>query len=182
MGFGSGQITIELRSDRTEFISKFDLLMHVYKRKYNAPEYRKKYTGIYGSWYAMKQRCKNPKHKQFCDYGGRGIAYDSSWETFANFKRDMEEGYIKGLTIERINNQKGYFKENCRWATRGEQNRNKRCNIVIEYAGQKKTLLEWHKFLNMDVGYSTLRQRYYSGMEPAEILETNLYRPQKISK
>jgi hypothetical protein len=154
--------------------------MKIYKRIFNTPEYRKRYTGLYGSWYAMKQRCGNPNNKQYKDYGGRGIIYDKNWETFSNFKKDMERGYKRGLTIERIDTNGNYIKENCKWATRKEQNSNKRCNIVIEYNGQKNTLLEWKDILKIDVSYSTLRQRYYGGMPINQILHTSLYRPAKI--
>lgn len=141
-----------------------------YKRKYNTPEYRAKYTGIYGSWYAMKQRCGNPKNQQYKDYGGRGISYDKRWESFKEFEADMQEGYKRGLTIERIDNGGNYHKENCKWATRQQQSENKRCNIVLEYAGQKKTLIEWSKIL--EITYNTLRQRYYNGWATARMLET----------
>ena len=154
--------------------------MKKYKRIYNTPEYRAKYTGIYGSWYAMKQRCGNPNNKQYKDYGGRGITYDPKWEQFENFKLDMIEGYEKGLTIDRIDNNNGYSKANCRWSTRKRQNWNKRCNILIEHAGQKKTLLQWWKDLEMDISYGTLRQRYYNGMSSEEILKAKLYRPAKL--
>jgi hypothetical protein len=154
--------------------------MKTYKRKYNTPEYRKRYTGIYGSWYAMKQRCNNPKNKQYKDYGGRGIKYIPAWDTFETFEKDMSLEYQKNLTLDRIDNSKGYSKENCRWATRKQQNQNKRCNIVLELNGETKTLLEWSKDINM--GYDTLRSRFYRKMKPIEILKTDLYRPATIIK
>jgi hypothetical protein len=152
----------------------------MYKTKYNTPEYRKKYTGIYGSWYAMKQRCGNPNHKQYKDYGGRGITHPEKWNSFEGFKEDMGSSFKEGLTIDRIDNNEGYSVENCRWINHKAQNGNKRCNIIIEYAGQKKTLLEWWKFLEMNISYGTLRSRYYRGMTIEQILETNLFRPWKI--
>jgi len=145
--------------------------MHIYKRKYNTPEYRKKYTGIYGSWYAMKQRCDNPKNTQYKDYGGRGITYDPKWDNFADFYNDMFTNYQKGLTIDRIDNSKGYFKENCRWATRKVQNRNKRCCHILEFNGKAMTLPEWAEFIGIPFG--TLRSRFYRRGNVDKILNKN---------
>ena len=143
--------------------------------------YRKKhYTGLYGSWYAMKQRCGNPNNLSYKNYGGRGISYPDKWESFEGFKADMGNFYKKGLTLERDDTNKNYSIDNCRWATRQEQAENKRCNIIVEYAGQKRTLLDWWKYLDMKIGYNTLRQRYYKGLPSDKILRTSLYRPAKL--
>ena len=68
-----------------------------YKNKYNTPEYRKKYTGLYGTWYALRQRCNNPNNSQYADYGGRGITYPSEWDSFETFKEQMGMGYKRGF-------------------------------------------------------------------------------------
>lgn len=82
-------------------------------------------TGANRSWDCMKQRCTNPKHRAYKDYGGRGITICDSWMKFDNFLRDMGER-PEGMTLDRIDNSKGYCKENCRWATGYEQGWNKR--------------------------------------------------------
>ena len=133
---------------------------------------REKYTGIYGSWYAMKQRCKNPNNLAFKNYGGRGISYPSKWESFVGFQEDMGVNYRKGLTIDRIDTNKNYSKENCRWATRQEQNRNKRKHIRINYQGKKITLAEYADLVGIRFG--TLRSRYYRGMPRKKIMATQL--------
>lgn len=94
-------------------------------------------TNFYKVWQGMKTRCTNHKSINFHNYGGRGISYDIKWEQFENFYRDMFSGYEDGLTLERKNNFKGYSKENCEWVTPKEQNKNMRCNVYIDYQGNK---------------------------------------------
>lgn len=142
-------------------------------------DYRKKhYTGLYGSWYAMKQRCSNPNNRSYKNYGGRGITFEKSWESFANFKNDMGDSYKKGLTIERIDNNQNYSFSNCRWATRKEQCNNKRSNIVITFKGETRPISIWAEKLGIDFG--TLRSRFYRGMSVEQILKSDLYRPAKL--
>ena len=144
----------------------------------NLKSYRKKhYTGLYGSWYAMKQRCGNPNNLSYKNYGGRGVSYPDKWESFTGFKQDMGESYKKGLTLERIDNNQNYSINNCRWATRKEQANNKRSNIVLTFKGETYPLAIWAEKLSMK--FDTLRSRFYRGMKTEEIL-TGLYRPAKL--
>ena len=78
------------------------------------------------AWENMKIRCLSPSHKYFKDYGGRGIGICSRWLTYENFLSDMQPWPGPGYTLERIDNSKGYFKENCKWATPTEQRNNQR--------------------------------------------------------
>lgn len=134
----------------------------------------KKYKGLYINWVGMKQRCTNPNTKSFKNYGGRGIKICDKWLKFKGFEEDMLEGYKKGLTIERIDNNNGYFKKNCRWATRKQQCENKRCNVLLN----GKKLVDIAKELNLN--YGTLRSRFYRGMTYEQITMNSLYRPQRI--
>ena len=79
----------------------------------------------YISWKSMKQRCLNPNQNSFPYYGGRGITICDRWDDFLNFYEDMGER-PEGTSIDRIDSDKGYYKENCKWSTIEEQNRNRR--------------------------------------------------------
>lgn len=108
-------------------------------------------TKTYYSWHAMKKRCLLSTDKDYKRYGGRGIKICEEWLNFENFFKDM--GIMpKGLTLDRINNENGYFKENCQWATPKKQANNRRSNILIEYKGIKNTLVQWSEYLDMPYG------------------------------
>lgn len=122
---------------------------------------------LYSVWGNIKKRCYNPKSEFYSYYGGRGIKVCDGWlESFENFYNDMKEGYKEGLTIERIDNNGHYCKENCRWATRKEQGQNKRNNIL--YKG--KTLAEWADIKG--INYFTLKRRLELGWSWEKALNT----------
>jgi hypothetical protein len=122
-------------------------------------------TRTYSAWVNMKTRCNNPSRSNSKNYIGRGINYCERWEFFVNFLEDMGVCPDRG-TIDRINNDLGYYKENCRWATMKEQNLNKRNNVRHEYKGKAQTLTDWSEELG--IGRVTLLKRLQRGV-PIEI-------------
>lgn len=110
----------------------------------------------YHSWNSMKNRCNNPNLKEYKNYGGRGITYDKKWEDFREFYKDMGER-PSNTTLDRIDVDKNYCKENCRWATREEQQRNqrthKRMDVGITYD-------EKHPTCKYQVGISYKNKKY----------------------
>jgi len=82
-------------------------------------------TPTYQCWADMKTRCDNPQNPSYQFYGGRGITYCKAWNLFSNFYRDMGDR-PDGLSLDRVDNNGPYELANCRWATRSEQNLNKR--------------------------------------------------------
>lgn len=82
------------------------------------------FTRPYTIWSNMKNRCINPNAPKYTTYGGRGISYDTRWEKFENFWEDMKDTYSDGLSLDRVDNDGNYCKENCRWANCKQQSRN----------------------------------------------------------
>ena len=105
---------------------------------------------IYSIWHSMIQRCTNKKNIDYKNYGGRGIKVCESWRVFSNFFEDMGNAPI-GKTIDRINNNGNYEKENCRWATLGQQANNKQNNHYVTYNGETHTLAEWSRINNLSI-------------------------------
>ncbi len=98
---------------------------------------------VHSIWLTMNSRCNNPKVPCWIHYGGRGITVCERWRSFVNFRDDMGPKPSPKHTVERIDNSKGYSPENCRWATRKEQCRNKRNSRFITVGKETKTLSEW---------------------------------------
>ena len=114
-------------------------------------------TNIYRIWKSMMQRCCNERDKSYYNYGARGIRVCSRWHKFENWYADMGDRPTPQHSIERINNDGDYLPSNCKWATRAEQNSNKRVNHYIEYNGQRKTMRQWS--VDLGFSYQTLASR-----------------------
>lgn len=105
-------------------------------------------TRAYQSWMSMMQRCYNRANPAFKNYGGRGIAVDIRWHDFERFFADMGQREA-GLTLERLENDGPYCLDNCVYASRAVQNRNRRNNPLIEFCGEKKILAAWAEILGI---------------------------------
>lgn len=95
--------------------------------KYHSPTHR--------SWMAMRERCMNPNANAYERYGGRGITICERWDSYETFLEDMGARPDK-TSLDRIDNSKGYYPENCKWATSLEQGRNRSNNKLYEYQGE----------------------------------------------
>lgn len=125
-------------------------------------------TKAYNTWNSMVMRCHNPNAQAYQNYGARGITVCQQWRTFENFYADM--GEPDGKTLDRIDNSLGYSKENCRWTTMKTQQNNKRSNVVLEYAGYRRTVTQWAEQLNTP--RSVLYDRLRAGWEVRRVLST----------
>ena len=130
-------------------------------------------TELYSHWCAMKARCNNKNSANWHSYGGRGIKVCDEWQTFPAF-RDwaMANGYKDGLTIDRIDNDKGYEPSNCRWVTMKQQSRNTSRNLYFTIDGVRKSFSEWCEEYN--VPSRAIYQRLKRGWEIEEALEIPL--------
>lgn len=131
-----------------------------------------RHTRIYGIWNAMIARCHRKNTKAYPMYGGRGITVCNEWKNGfqAFYDWAMANGYDDDLSIDRIDNDKGYSPDNCRWVSVDTQANNKRSNISVEYNGETHTLAEWAKALG--IKYATLRKRLMGGWSVEEAFNT----------
>jgi len=131
----------------------FQLTKHGHsKRSGDSPEY---YT-----WASMMKRCYNPNWVNYKNYGARGIKVCDRWHDFRNFLADMGNRPA-GMFIERIENEKGYGPENCKWSTRIEQTKNTRSNRMLTFNGETKPMVEWSETLKLS--YHVIKNRLKYG-------------------
>ena len=130
-------------------------MMKAYTDKYTA-KYLEVIRRMRGAWSMTLQRCRNPRCRDYRHYGGRGITVCSRWLRFENFLEDMGLR-PEGMTLERVDNTKGYSPDNCIWATRATQANNTRLNVVVEWQGERKTVAQWERSLGWKAG--TLKAR-----------------------
>lgn len=115
---------------------------------------------LYSIWANMIQRCTNKNHKNFLDYGGRGITVCDEWREYGAFRAwAVSNGYKEHLTLDRKNTNEGYTPSNCRWVSTIVQQNNKRSNHLLTYDGKTFDIAEWAAITG--IRYSTLRSRVY---------------------
>lgn len=104
-------------------------------------------TSEYQIWSGIKKRIHNPNCNIYQYYGGRGLDMDPRWDEFVNFLSDVGHRPSVEYSLDRLDNSKGYWKDNVRWATRTEQSRNRRNNIMVDWTGEDTCLKEACVFL-----------------------------------
>lgn len=149
----------------------------------NHVKHRKSNTRLYSIWNGMKSRCYRTDNRNFRNYGGRGISVCEEWrDNFEVFEEwALSNGYADHLTIDRINNDGNYEPSNCRWATRSEQDANKRVRALRAYKdlyvweinGVKKSIIEWCAEYGLSRSMVTYRVNV-KGMTPYEALTAPL--------
>lgn len=125
-------------------------------------------TSEYVSWQNMLHRCRNTNSPGYRNYGGRGIRVCARWQKDASFLADMGRKPTSEHSIERRNVNKGYSPANCVWATRAQQNNNKRNSVRITYQGITHTPRQWSDLIGIPA--STIRSRRHSDETSADIL------------
>ena len=118
---------------------------------------------VYKTWTDMTRRCSDQSSKDWKDYGGRGIKVCEKWMKFENFYADMGDVPYQ-MSLDRIDNAKGYSLENCKWSSSEEQASNKRNNLNLEFRGEKKSLARWCRELSLNYSrtYARLFRRNWA--------------------
>lgn len=126
-----------------------------------------KQSPTYSVWRSMLRRCSDPAHPSYRNYGGKGIKVCDRWMVFDAFLEDMG-ARPDGKTLDRIDGNKGYSKENCRWFTMTEQANNRANNHRLTYRGESHTVSQWAVILGIREG--TIRSRLFRGASDEEAL------------
>lgn len=133
----------------------------------------------YISWKAMRGRCNNPNHHAYERYAGRGITVCDRWDDYDNFLEDMGRRPDLSYTLDRIDNDKGYSPENCRWATKREQILNSRTSRKLTFRGETLGVKEMAEKYGMS--HQTMIYRMKKGMTLEEALTTPVKSPKARS-
>lgn len=111
---------------------------------------RIKATRAYACWLNLKNRCLNKSYSRYAEWGGRGINVCPRWiDSFESFLADMGEP-PPGTSIDRIDNDGDYCKENCQWATRKQQSNNRRHCVMLTFNGRTMNATQWGEELGLD--------------------------------
>jgi len=123
---------------------------------------------VYNIWRSMLTRCENPEMHAFDRYGGRGIKVCDRWHDFELFYDDMGPRPGDSYSLDRIDNNGDYCPDNCRWATKKQQSRNRCNNRIIEADGERRCISEWASIVGIKQG--TLTQRLNRGWTAEEAM------------
>ena len=119
---------------------------------------------LYSIWRGMNKRCNNPNCKNFRWYGAKGIKVCIEWRDYIKFREwALEHGYVIGLTIDRIDNGKGYEPSNCQWLTQSENSKkmhkNHKGKVILTLNGETHKLADWARILHINESTLTYRLR-----------------------
>ena len=132
-------------------------------------------TRLYHIWNGMRGRCLHESCAGYKYYGAKGVSICEDWGDFDNFKKwALNNGYKDGLTLDRIDNKKGYSPNNCRWVTIKMQENNRSNNRRLFYKGEYKTVSEWAEYL----GFNT--QTLFTRLQRGWSIERALTTPIKV--
>ena len=134
-------------------------------------------TPLYCRWKGIRARCNNKNHRWYKNYGGKGVKISEEWNDFKIFHLDMYDSFLEHVkkhgiantSIDRIDNNKNYSKENCKWSTRLEQGANRSNVILYDYLGENNSLAEWSRKLG--IRYGTLYLRASRGKKGKELFK-----------
>ena len=142
-------------------------------------KHSKSNSKIYNVWARMIQRCSNPRNSAYPNYGGRGITVIPEWLDFSTFYKDMGDP-PPNMTLDRINNDLDYSKENCKWSTHQQQQQNTRYNIVVTHGGKTQCLIAWAR--DLGIHPSTVYNRMVRGKTALQALELEQTRSKFATK
>lgn len=135
-------------------------------------------TTEYRSWKEMRQRCESSSNHAFKDYGGRGISVCDRWKDYGNFIADMGRKPSPAHSIERVDNEKGYGPNNCKWGTKTEQARNRRSNKMVDFNGESMSLAAAVERAGLP--YARVSMRLRRGMSDQEAFALGDYRALRL--
>jgi hypothetical protein len=151
------------------------------KERFYAFAYKHGFQGtrLYHIWADMKRRCLKKGSENYDNYGARGITVCNDWLDFVPFHNwAILHGYQDNLTIDRINNDEGYYPENCRWVTSAVQNRNTSRNKYLTFNGETLTIMDWSKKIN--ISYAGIRKRLALGWSIDRVMTTPVQKNKKV--
>lgn len=138
----------------------------------NSPLYKHggKGTKLYEVFKTMHRRCEAKTSTRYSYYGNRGISVCPEWSDFAVFREwALSNGYVEGLTLDRIDNNGNYEPSNCRWVTMKEQSNNRRNSVFVEIDGQTLTIAQWSDMTG--IPYETIYCRYRRGLTGKDLIK-----------
>lgn len=133
----------------------------------------------YYCWMSMRNRCHNPKHISYKDYGAKGVIVCERWyNSYVDFIEDVGERPSEHHSIDRMDSTGNYEPSNCKWSTRVEQARNKSNNRMVTYKGETKCVSQWCEDLSLN--FNLVRDRILKGETPEKAFSNKLRKTKRL--